>query len=151
MKILVTVGTTSFDSMIELVDNSILKINVECEVIFQIAGGSYVPKSGECFKFLDKINDYYIEFDLVITHAGAGTVFKLLELNKLLIIIPNLERVDKHQLDLAEYMYENKHAMVLWNPDELVDLIQLSSQFKPVPLTKDKFFAYDDIVDFILN
>src|SRR5688500_14118574 len=117
MKIFVTVGTTSFDSLIKFIDEEFHKKGYE--ITFQISEGKYIPKNFEYFKFSENIDFYYKDCDVAITHAGAGSVYRLLELKKKIIIIPNLERVDKHQIEIAEYMKENGHALMCLNFDNL--------------------------------
>lgn len=50
------------------------------------------------------------DYDLIITHAGAGTVFFLLSCNLPFIAVPNLERRDPHQLELYNWLKRNKFA-----------------------------------------
>lgn len=150
MKIFVTVGTTSFDKMIEKVDNFFLKES-DFNVTFQIADGKYIPVSGKYFSYTDKIYDYYNEADVVITHAGAGTIYTLLEMEKKIIAIPNLERIDKHQKDLAKYMESNNYLMVCWDYENLPFVIGSIRDFTPSKYKKNHFFKYDEIVDFVVQ
>ncbi|WP_270804874.1 PssE/Cps14G family polysaccharide biosynthesis glycosyltransferase [Aeromonas sp. QDB66] len=150
MKVLVTVGTTRFDEMIEALDLYFIGKS-EFEVTFQISDGSYLPISGDHIVFSDSIERLYESSDVVISHAGAGSTFRLLEMGKLLILVPNVSRRDKHQLDIANYMSENNHALVI---NELSDVDKVMSDihnFKPKAFVKEKFFKIYDIVDFIRN
>ena len=91
MRILVTVGTTRFDSLIKYLDETFA--GLDFEFTFQIADGKYEPVNFPFFTFSSDINTYYKESDLVICHAGAGTIYKLLESRKKVIIVPNTERL----------------------------------------------------------
>ncbi|AMG53714.1 PssE/Cps14G family polysaccharide biosynthesis glycosyltransferase [Citrobacter amalonaticus] len=150
MKYFITVGTTKFDSLIRAADKYALdnKLN---NFIFQIADGSYVPNNGEYISFVSDIDHYYDWADVVITHAGAGSIYRLLELRKKIIIVPNLERIDKHQNDIAAFMSQHQHALVVWNLSELNSAMEKVSTFSPIPYDKDLFFKFDEIIQFINN
>ncbi len=147
-KILVTVGTTSFDLLIESVD-IIAASKTGYEFLFQKANGDYLPKNGAYFEFTDTINDLYDQSSVVITHAGAGTIYRLLELGKKIIVVPNLERIDKHQSDIAEFMSKNGHLLVAWTTEELDDAISSCGNFEPIPYLKKEFFKYKEVAEFI--
>lgn len=139
MKLLVTVGTTAFNSLFETLDNCEIPEHVEIEC--QIANGSYVPKKYQHFRFTDNFEDKLISADAVISHAGAGNVFKLLELGKSSIIVANLERKDSHQIELARYVSENDFAIGIKHLDIITlnnSLRQLQT-FKPAPYRKQAF------------
>jgi beta-1,4-N-acetylglucosaminyltransferase len=149
MKIFVTVGTTKFDSLIEYIDQNkeFDDLNIEC----QIANGKYIPKNHLYFKFCENsaIIRKYESADLIISHAGAGTIYKLLEMRKRIIIVPNLDRVDKHQLDLAQYMDKNKYALVSYKLDKLFSLIIISKNTVLNSFEKNNFFKINDIIGYI--
>ncbi len=63
------------------------------------------------------------EYDLIITHAGAGTVFFLLTCNLPFIAIPNLERRDPHQLELYNWLKKNKYSQTALIEELKSDLI----------------------------
>jgi len=152
MKVFVTVGTTKFDAMIKSLDRLFnQKPYSHYEVLFQIADGEYIPKSNNYVAMLSNIEEVYQEHDLVITHAGAGSIFRLLELRKKIIIIPNVDRIDTHQTDIAKYMGDHQHALICNDLLALSKQISLSSTFKYVPYLKESFFKADEIADFIIN
>ncbi|KAB0483018.1 hypothetical protein F7Q91_01575 [Vibrio chagasii] len=145
MKILVTVGTTVFDSLIEHVD-SLAGSDKENEYTFQVASSRIKSKNGSYVSFVEDIESYYLNADLIITHAGAGTIYRLLELRKKIIVVPNLERVDKHQSDIAKYMEKHKHLLVSWELDNLLSKINEAKSYVPVYYSKVPFFKVDEIV-----
>jgi len=150
MNVFVTVGTTSFDRLVKASDEcaSIIK---EYDFIFQIADGSYTPLNGSSFGFVDSVDSYYNHSDIVITHAGAGSVYNLLELHKKLVVVPNLERVDKHQRDLAGFLEENNYALVVWDLDRLLNILKSVKAFQPAKFEKDPFFKYEEIASYLLS
>ena len=83
MKIFVTVGTTKFDSLIKYIDKNIKNENFQIEM--QIADGYYKPINYKYFSFTSDIENLYLDSDVVITHAGAGSIYHLLELRKRII------------------------------------------------------------------
>lgn len=146
MKIFVTVGTTPFDSLVKALDKP-----CSHEVVFQIASGKTLPKFHSYFEFVDSIEEYY-KSDIVFCHAGAGTVYPLLERGVRLVVVPNLERKDKHQLELAEYL-DKKGFCVCINVDELckIDLdvfVDKVLRFSPSPYKKTDFFSVKDMLGF---
>lgn len=149
MKLFVTVGTTCFDSMIEAVDKCAAELR-EYQFTFQIAEGVYKPLCGTSFEFVDGIDEFYAQSDVIITHAGAGSIYKLLELQKKVIVIPNLERVDKHQSDLANFVEENNYALVVWELRDLSAVLRSVGNFQPNVFEKERFFKAEEIASFIL-
>lgn len=146
MKIFVTVGTTAFDDLIKYMDD----LSIEAEIIFQISDEhKYVPANHQYFTFTDNIENYYNVSDVIITHAGAGSVYRLLELKKKIIIVPNMARVDNHQMDLANFMKDNRFALVCTDINRLGDMIKnvISTQIEEY--TFEPFFKQNEILNII--
>ncbi|BDM62832.1 hypothetical protein NFHSH190041_02840 [Shewanella sp. NFH-SH190041] len=150
MRIFVTVGTTSFDKLIEIIDE-FAKKNQHFEFVFQIADGIFKPQNGEYFKFTEDINSYYNQFNFIITHAGAGSIYKLLELNKNILVVPNLYRVDKHQSDISNFVEKNNHALVCWKLKDIDKLVNKMRTFSPRKYKKISFFKKNEILNFLSN
>ena len=150
MKIFVTVGTTFFDSMVEAADKCAAELKNH-QFTFQTAGGAYKPSNGTSFDFMDGVDKYYEQSDVIITHAGAGSAYKLLELRKKVIVVPNMERVDKHQSDIAKFLEENKYALVVWNLDDLLSVLGTADSFQPSIFEKEHFFKAEEIASYILS
>jgi len=149
MKIFVTVGTTKFDGLIEYIDNNF--DSKKYEVFFQIADGKYIPKNFPYVRFVSNIKNFFLKCDIVITHAGAGSIYELLELNKKIIIVPNLERKDKHQLDIALFMEKKGYAKTILDIKELNYFIERIDQYKFKKFKKEKFFKADEILNYLLK
>ena len=144
MRVLVTVGTTRFDSLIRYIDEVFADSLIA--FTFQIADGKYEPVNFPFFTFSNDIETYYRESDLVICHAGAGTIYKLLEIKKKIIIVPNTERTDNHQLDITSYMGANGYALTVTDFTLLKDTIEKISHIKLIPFEKHDFDKTREIV-----
>lgn len=129
MKIFITIGTTPFDQLIRYCDHSIA-MNSKYEIEAQIASGSYEPVHMQYFRFTDHIEKYYDKCDVIICHAGAGTVYRLLELGKKIIIVPNLDRRENHQLEIGRYAQENNYALVATSYDRIASLLSNINEFR---------------------
>jgi len=149
MKVLVTVGTTRFDSLIKYIDETFAESSIE--FTFQIADGKYEPVNFPFFTFGPDIETYYNESDMVICHAGAGTIYKLLEIRKKIIIVPNTERIDNHQLDIADYMGTHGYAITIKDFSFLSEAIQKGTQGELISFVKHDFDKTREIVLFSLG
>jgi len=146
MNIFVTVGTTGFDDLIRYID----LLETEFTVIMQISNeAQYIPNNHRYFEFTDDIEQYYTAADIVVTHAGAGSIYRLLELNKRIIIVPNMSRIDSHQMDIADYMDRNKFALVCRDIHQLGDMIETINSSDIRPYVHDSFFKCDEIISLI--
>ena len=112
IKVFVTVGTTPFDNLIKFCDDNI--DFSKFEVIAQVSKHSkYNPQNIKTIDFVKNIDTFYDAADIVISHAGAGSVFKLLEKNKKSIFVNNYTMKDNHQEDICRFVQDNNYALVL--------------------------------------
>jgi beta-1,4-N-acetylglucosaminyltransferase len=144
--ILITVGTTAFNSMVKSANE---QLQGKYNLTFQIADGDYFPQEGEVFRFSDNLEDFYTRADLVITHGGAGSVYRLLELGIKIVIVPNLERVDKHQLEICQYMQEHNHACVCEYLSELSDSVENAFNTHYTAYHSDEFIGIPVIRNYL--
>ncbi|NQZ10127.1 MAG: hypothetical protein HRT35_23505 [Algicola sp.] len=145
MNIFVTVGTTAFDALFEQCDR--LAQRPDWQLTGQIADGNYHPKNFQSVRFTDDIGALCVAADLIITHAGAGTVFELLESHKKLILVPNTTRKDPHQIEMANYVTANRYGLVCDDLSQLEALILSSENFTPQPYSKTDFFKTEEIIN----
>jgi beta-1,4-N-acetylglucosaminyltransferase len=137
MKMFITVGTTPFDKLIRFCDEY---LDSSLSVTMQISkDAAYIPRRFDYFTFTNDIISYYRDADLIITHAGAGTVFKLLEMRKRIIVFPNLQRDDSHQRDLADVVSRRKWGLVCWNYQDLPAVIAGAADFPIEPYERREF------------
>ena len=147
MNILVTVGSSTFDSLIQAADKQISA--QDYQVTCQTARGGSQSQHHASFEFSNDFDQYLTQADIVITHGGAGTIFRLLELGKKFIMVPNLERVDDHQLDLAQYVEERGYGIVCRELPQLGQCLKRCLRYTPTPYQKDSFFKARDIVSYL--
>ncbi|KAI0079904.1 glycosyltransferase family 1 protein [Panus rudis PR-1116 ss-1] len=124
----VTVGSTRFDRLVQrALSDAVLdvlrakgysKIVVQCgnsefdTKAFQWTGETWVRKGTgdvEVWRFKPSLKEEYEQADLVISHAGSGTILDVLRLRKPLIVIPNETLMDNHQEELASALAHLRH------------------------------------------
>jgi beta-1,4-N-acetylglucosaminyltransferase len=149
MKILVTVGTTSFDSLVKYIDTHAAFASHDIE--FQIADGAYKPANYPALAFVDHeiILTKYRSADIVIAHAGAGTIYQLLDMRKKSIIVPNLDRSDKYQLDIADFLLRHNYAFVAYNFNQIPIFLKTINAYEFAAFHKTPFFKTEEILEFI--
>ncbi|KAI0306644.1 glycosyl transferase, partial [Multifurca ochricompacta] len=122
MRVLVTVGSTKFDALVKAaLSQPVLNVLVQkgySDIVIQ-CGSSHVNEFGsldvegdvhrhglkiKVWRFKPSLDEEYDAADLVIGHAGSGTILDVLRRGKPLIIVPNPTLLDNHQEDMAHAM-----------------------------------------------
>lgn len=88
--------------------------------------------------------------DLVISHAGAGSVLEALENRKHLIVVINDLLMDNHQVELARQLYKDEH-LYYCSCQELLHTIQTMDLTKLKPFVNDKSANIASFVDNIMG
>lgn len=140
MKIFVTVGNTQYNSLIKAIDESLSPDKFD--VTIQLADGKYTPLHHKFFRYTQDIKSYFNDADVIITHAGAGSVFQLLEDKAKMVVIPNHDRIDTHQLDLAQYVDNNKFANVCYDLDNIEACVISAAKNQYVEYVNEPFDGY---------
>ena len=133
--ILVTLGTQKeqFTRLLDCIEKS----KIKDEIIVQAGYTKYDSKKMKIFDFIsyDEMEKYIDRCDLVITHAGTGSVLTPLKKGKKVIICPRLakyhEHVDDHQVELAEVFSGEGYVLLLDENGNLDELINKIKNFKP--------------------
>jgi beta-1,4-N-acetylglucosaminyltransferase len=127
-RVFLTVGTTSFDSLIQAVDtDAFLRAIADCgceELVLQIGRGAYVPnflnpeqckkhgvKLFDFFRFKPTLAEDFSSADLIISHCGAGSVLEAVSLRKVLIVVINNSLQENHQEELASAMVARNYCL----------------------------------------
>ena len=147
MNIFVTVGHTYYDALFKAIDEQLSPDKYH--VVNQISDGSYQPKNHQHFKYSIQFQNEISNADLVITHAGAGSVFHLLEISKPMLIVPNFDRIDNHQKDMVDFVVKNNYSNVWHDLAQLEKCVLESVDGCFSKYEKNRFCGYDKILDVI--
>ncbi len=127
--IFVIVGTQEpFDRLVKTIDNWAGKNNIK-NVFAQIARSKYNPHNLKSESFIEpsRFNLLFNKADLIIAHAGMGTILKALENNKPIIVMPRLaelkEHRNNHQLATAKSLLKLNYLNVAFNEKELTGML----------------------------
>ncbi|KAI3404637.2 ALG13 [Candida oxycetoniae] len=64
-----------------------------------------------CFPFSPNINDYIDQADVIISHAGTGSIIDSLYRNKKLIVVVNESLMDNHQEEIAREFVNSNYCL----------------------------------------
>lgn len=129
MKLFVTVGTTKFDEMVAVVDSEPFAAMAAAQgvtaITVQLGHGARTPtgvpgrpdaacgevwtysRCGvqyEAFRLKTSVAADVEAADVVVSHAGAGSVFEAVRAGKPLVVVVNDTLQGNHQVELAEAM-----------------------------------------------
>ena len=136
LNILVLGGSLGSKKINEVISNNIFffKKN-KIKVIWQ-CGKNYFETYRTCenkfikiFPFLEQIESFYNESDIIISRAGALTISELCVVGKPSILIPSPNVSENHQFYNAKYLLDRKAAVVIdekkINNEFLIQLYEL--------------------------
>lgn len=152
--VFVTVGTTSFQKLIELMlsDKAIDLLKKWKVKEVRIQGGTSVENertkweehgiSFETFQYKESIIEDMQWADLIICHAGAGTTIEALDLGKIVITVPNETLMDNHQMELANKLAQENYAFMSTIDDFFENVVDLNVEtIKPFPPARPELFS----------
>jgi UDP-N-acetylglucosamine transferase subunit ALG13 len=123
--IFVTVGTQlPFDRLIRAVDSWAAQ-NPEIEVFAQIGPSEFRPGHIESVDFVtpDVADRYFRKADLIVSHAGMGSIITALKYRKPLLMLPRKasfgEHRNDHQMATAKWLGTRNGITVAWSEDEV--------------------------------
>jgi UDP-N-acetylglucosamine transferase subunit ALG13 len=151
--IFVTVGTQlPFDRLIKAIDQWCLK-NPEEEVFAQIGPSNFLPQNMRFSDFItpSEVEEYSKKSDLIIAHAGMGSVLTALRFQKPVMIVPRQASYDEHrndhQLATAKWLQSLDGITVAWDEKEAVAFLMNKQHFvSGSQISED---AEDRLIDFI--
>lgn len=132
---LVTLGTQhqEFTRLLDYIENS----NLKGEIIVQAGYTKYESKRMKIFDFIsyDEMEMYIDKCDLVITHAGTGSIVMPLKKGKKVIACARLskfgEHVDDHQVELVDVFYSEGYILKVDEDTSLNEVLKNIKNFKP--------------------
>lgn len=123
--IFVTIGSMfPFDRLIHLMDDW-AKASPELELLAQIGTGEYIPVHMPWVRKLDQVDfaDTVAKANLVVAHAGMGSVLTASQYNKPIVILPRLkergEHTTDHQIATANWLRDKSGVYVADTDAEL--------------------------------
>jgi beta-1,4-N-acetylglucosaminyltransferase len=164
--VFVTVGTTLFEALIDaMTQKSVLERLAKLGYTLMIVqyGKGAVPQL-----FAGKNNDLPLRVqvydfkktlaadmrraDLVIGHAGAGTVSEVLGYGKRLVVVINTALMHNHQTELGHAMRDRHHLYVVEDPLQLHQdsTWEAIEQFEAVPLLAGDPYDFPNLLDSFL-
>lgn len=136
--IFVTVGTNEarFDRLLRAVDG----LDVGEGLVVQHGPSAIRPARARCVDYLDydQVVEAMREADVVVTHAGVGSVMTALMSGKRPVVVPRLRRfgeaVDDHQLEFARSLATTGLVRLVEDPDDLADALGGLEPVDPVAI-----------------
>ncbi len=117
--ILVTVGTQFFDDLIDAVDRLVAAGVITDHVWAQIGLAGKPPEHVEYVAFERGLIDTAREADLIITHAGTGSLCEFILLGRPLIAVANQAKAGNHQLEFLKQLSHEYDFCWIASPSEL--------------------------------
>ncbi len=133
--IFVTLGTQDkpFKRLLDYLENS----DIKDEIIVQNGFTEYESNKLKLFKYLDKddFDNYLKKADLIICHAGVGTIVNCLKNDKKVLAVPRLskygEHQNDHQLQIANAYFQKGYILVMDDNDDFDEKIAELRKFEP--------------------
>jgi|MudIll2142460700_1097286.scaffolds.fasta_scaffold37707_3 UDP-N-acetylglucosamine transferase subunit ALG13 len=116
--IFVTAGNhfQGFERLLEKVDE--IAPRIPHEIIVQKGYSKYVPHNTKYFDFVpaNTATEYIRKSELVVSHAGMGTIILSKQFGTPIVILPRRkiygEHVNDHQMEIAQVLEERKDANI---------------------------------------
>ena len=136
--IFVTTGTQlPFDRLLSIIDKSYKLINQD--VIAQASTSSVHIENFNVNSTYsrEEFETIFNSADIIIAHAGMGTILTALKLNKKLIIFPRLSKYNEHrndhQIATANHMKSLPNVLVAETENRLLECILQMRDLNPSP------------------
>lgn len=144
--ILVLLGTQNndFHRLLAEVELNIQNGNINEEVVVQAGFTKYKSDKMKIFDMISKENleDLIKKADLIITHAGVGSIEMSLEQNKKVIAVPRLkkygEHVNDHQKDIESEFNKKGWLIGIDDVSELSKALKKVKKFIPKKYDKPR-------------
>ena len=159
MKVLVTIGSMTekqFTRLFRIIEDLCSEGVLDGkDVTAQVGFDAYRSEQFRCFDMItdEEFKALIAQSDLIITHAGTGTVTSALKQGKKIIVFPRMakydEHYDDHQLELADLFAGQGYVMKATTKAELRACIARLDAFVPVPFVSNNERMNCIVLDFI--
>ncbi len=157
--ILVTLGTQDkvFPRLLEAIDKAIEEKIITERVVVQAGNTKYESNNMEIFSFIpyEEFNDMINQCDILITHAGVGSIITGINHNKKVIATARLkkygEHANDHQLQILDTFEQSGYILALRNFEEIGKVLQEAKAFKTKGFQSNTSNVMDMIGKFIEN
>lgn len=135
--ILVLCGTQKQD--FSRLINEVAILADDYDIIVQGGHNNYQSDKMTLLNFISpkKLQQLYEQAEVVITHAGAGSMIQSLKNQKKTLAVPRLskygEHVNDHQLELSKKLEELGYLLVYNDGDNFKDIFEKIKHFTPKP------------------
>lgn len=153
--IFVTIGSQEpFDRMIKAIDEVAGELPDKI-FIAQVYKASYQVKNIKTVEFISPLeyNSYIDQAELVIAHAGMGTILSVLQLEKPLLIFPRLSKYKEtrndHQVATTEWFEKKEYLYVAYSIEELKEQVKKICREKKQSLHKIDGYASKELINSI--
>lgn len=136
--IFVTLGTQKFqmNRLIKAVDELAASGRVNDDFFIQTGVSTYKPKNCNHIDFMD--SDQYAKYindcNVLVTHAGVGTILTGNKALKPVVVVPRLahfgEHVDDHQTQIAQAFSEKGCVLCCNDLDKLAEYIEKARTYE---------------------
>lgn len=162
-RVFVTVGTTKFDALIEALDTDECMAQLAARgyshVLMQIGHGTHTPAprdddprfpSVEFFCHDPQYKRHVEAADLVISHAGAGSIMDALSMRKKIVVVVNTLLMDNHQAELADAMAAQNYCIAT-TCEHLAATLKTADLDALVPYPEPDESAFPRLVDQVMS
>ncbi|OGB04486.1 MAG: hypothetical protein A3E25_17950 [Burkholderiales bacterium RIFCSPHIGHO2_12_FULL_69_20] len=139
--IFVTVGSQmAFDRLIRAVDQWAAARIDRVDVLAQVGQGAYATKAIRTVHSLTpaQFRQACEDADVVVAHAGMGSVLTALELGRPIVLLPRRgelqETRNDHQLATARWLATRQGVLVAEHEDQLAGLIEKALVLRAAPM-----------------
>lgn len=135
-----------FDRLVSIVNDWVTK--KEIKVVAQIGKSEISFKNIDVIDYVseDQLYRYIKEADIVVAHAGMGTILSAMTIGKPLIIMPRSaakgEHRNNHQYGTASKIINIDGVHVAWDEEELMAMLDLYEK------DSGKYDSNDDFPEF---
>ena len=152
--ILVTVGTTKipFQRLLDEVADIIRSDKLNDKFIVQFGEGKFPQLAGVLTKnyfSFQQMQNFLKQADVIICHAGLGTIIQALSFGKKPIVVPRQKRfgehVNDHEVEMTQFLAKKKLISGILNISDLKKVIfQAKKQkiIKKIQITSEKLIIH---------